>query len=74
MPFCENCGSELSNEDVFCGNCGAKVIIDETEPIISQEILFSDVKSGGEFDLRKHIDSLIEDGMWISIGRARATA
>ena len=26
MPFCQYCGSEVEPEDVFCNNCGKKII------------------------------------------------
>lgn len=31
--FCKNCGNELKQNEVFCGMCGSKVIIDNTSNI-----------------------------------------
>ncbi len=31
MPYCHNCGTELSEEQMFCLNCGASVKPENTE-------------------------------------------
>lgn len=36
MPFCENCGTQLSADARFCRNCGAKQTVVENPPVIQQ--------------------------------------
>ena len=34
--FCPNCGSEVKDDDLFCGECGAKIEhteVPESEPV-----------------------------------------
>ena len=34
--YCRKCGALLKEEDVFCGNCGTKVLPEVTEEVIQQ--------------------------------------
>lgn len=33
MPYCENCGNEISSDAKFCPNCGKEVAHHVEEPI-----------------------------------------
>jgi uncharacterized membrane protein YvbJ len=33
--FCHKCGAQLTNEDIFCGNCGAKKIEEKNQTLNS---------------------------------------
>lgn len=41
MPYCEECGSEVSSEARFCKKCGTAVIIDPTESNLEASNTFS---------------------------------
>ena len=33
MKFCENCGAQLADEDVFCFNCGSRQAEVQQQPL-----------------------------------------
>lgn len=45
MPFCENCGSRVSDNANFCSNCGAKIVTYNTQAISQKTIERSDFKA-----------------------------
>lgn len=41
MPFCPNCGNIVAEEDVFCGNCGAKVKLNNVSQVTDEQRNYS---------------------------------
>ena len=41
MPFCNSCGNEMSDQDIFCGKCGMK--IEEIENVNTQNVTANEI-------------------------------
>lgn len=63
--FCKNCGSELKDEDIFCGNCGQKSDAVSKEASTYANVAFEQVSSesasadGGKKNYKKRTAILI---------------
>lgn len=50
MPFCRNCGIEVSAKMVYCSNCGATLVTPKASPVKTSEVRddTSPISSGDE--------------------------
>jgi|GEM_PF-6517843 len=60
MPGCEECGTEVSYEDKFCKNCGARIRLEKIQPALREERQEADEEEiKGRLRLKKELENAI---------------
>ena len=49
MKYCRNCGSEVGEEDIYCGYCGSKLKVDDSKDGSPRQDFTNESTSGEDF-------------------------